>query len=63
MFFAGMVAGLITMYKLMGDQIEINVKKIKNKRTVGQGDVVIPITTETPKNHKKRRKKRKNGPE
>jgi len=31
-FFFGLSAGIITMYKIMGDQISIEIKKIKTKR-------------------------------
>ena len=64
MFFAGAVAGLIAMYKLMGDQIEINIKKVKNKR-VGSSRVDIPINVEgragSREKRAERRKKRKDG--
>jgi len=45
--FIGFSAGLITMYKLMGDQIEINIKKIKSKRTNDQGSINIPINVQS----------------
>ena len=48
-FLAGIIAGLIAMYKIMGDQIEINVKRIKNKR-VGSSEVIIPVDVRNPKN-------------
>ena len=41
-FLAGVIAGLIAMYKIMGEQIEVNVKRIKNKR-VGSSSTSIPI--------------------
>jgi len=57
-FFAGLSVGLVAMYKLMGDQIEINIKKVKNKR-VGSSSVEIPINVESRENRRKTRKKRK----
>ncbi len=58
--FAFFSAGLVTMYKLMGDQIEINIKKIKTKR--GSSEVNVPITVEKPpRRAKKRIKRRRNG--
>ena len=47
MFFIGLSAGLVAMYKLIGDKIEINIKKIKTKK--GTSDVTIPINVETSK--------------
>lgn len=50
----GLSAGLVAMYKLTGDKIEINIKKIKTKH--GSSDVSIPISVETPENpHKAKR--------
>ena len=57
--FIGFSAGLIAMYKLMGDQIEINIRKIKTKR--GSSDIDIPINVESPSKRTRRAKKRKNG--
>lgn len=42
-FLAGFTGGVITGVKLMGDQISITVRKIKNKRTSGTNEVSIPI--------------------
>ena len=42
-FLGGVIAGLILMYKLMGEQIKVTVKKIKNKKTAGDNSVTIPI--------------------
>lgn len=61
MVFIGFSAGLIAMYKLMGDQIEINIKKIKTKK--GSSSVTVPISIESRKDRRKSNKKRKNGPE
>ncbi len=54
--FIGFSAGLIAMYKLMGDTVKIEVKKVKNKR-VGSSNTSIPINMEKPR---KRLKKRRN---
>ena len=59
--FAFFSAGLIAMYKLMGDQVEINIKRIKTKK--GSSDISIPISVGSRKNRRKSNKKRKNGPE
>ncbi len=54
-FFMGVSAGLILMYKLAGEKIVVNVKKVKNKR-VGSSEVNVPISIEKrPKRAKKRR--------
>ena len=58
MFFIGLAAGLVAMYKLMGDQIEVNIKKIKTKR--GSSDIDIPINIDNAKKVRQtRREKRK----
>jgi len=54
MFFIGLSAGLVAMYKLTGDQIEINIKKIKTKR--GSSDISIPIHVDKPEKRPKRTK-------
>ena len=59
MFALGLAAGIVAGVKLMGDQIEINIKKIKTKR--GSSDIDIPINVESPRNKRKRVKKRKDG--
>jgi hypothetical protein len=43
MFALGLAAGIVAGVKLMGDQIEINIKKVKNKRTSGDNSVTVPI--------------------
>ena len=48
-FFVGFSTGLVAMYKLTGDTINIEVQKIKNKRTTGQGDIIIPVNLKKPK--------------
>ena len=59
--FAFFSAGLIAMYKLMGDQVEINIKRIKTKK--GSSDISIPISVGSRKDQRKSNKKRKNGSE
>ena len=60
--FAFFSAGLVTMYKLMGDQIEINIKKIKTKK--GSSDIDIPINIDNAKKARQtRREKRKQAKE
>jgi len=53
-FLTGVISGLVAMYYMAGDQIEIVVRKIKNKRTTGSNTVTIPVDVK-----KKRRKVRK----
>lgn len=50
-FLTGVIGGLIAMYKLMGDQVTVNVGRIKNKN-VGESDISIPINVESPKNQR-----------
>ena len=47
MFAIGLAVGIVAGVKLMGDQIEINIKKVKNKRTSGDNSVTIPIDIES----------------
>jgi len=47
MFALGLAAGIVAGVKLMGEQIEINIKKVKNKRTSGSNSVTIPINVES----------------
>ena len=56
MFAIGLAAGIVAGVKLMGDQIEINIKKIKTKR--GSSDIDIPITVESPRKRTKRANRR-----
>ena len=64
-FLAGFAGGVITGVKLMGDQISITVRKIKNKRTSGTNSVTIPIDIESRAGSRRMkreaRKKRKDG--
>jgi len=57
---AGFSAGLIAMYKLMGEQIKIEIKRIKNKR-VGESNTSIPIDLSNRENKRlsKRQKRKK----
>jgi len=60
MFAIGLAAGIVAGVKLMGDQIEINIKKVKNKRTSGDNSVTIPINIDNAKKARQtRREKRK----
>ena len=63
MFFIGASAGLVAMYKLMGDKVEVNIRRIKTKR--GSSDIDIPINVESAprrtKRSDKRTKRRGNG--
>ncbi len=58
-FLTGIIAGLITMYKLMGDQVTVNVKRIKNKK-VGESDISIPINVESPRKLPKNKRRKRN---
>ena len=59
-FALGNVTGVIIGVKLMGDQIHIEIKKVKNKRTSGQTSTVIPIEIKSSKKPpKKTRAERK----
>lgn len=53
--FAFCIAGMVFMYKLMGEQIQINIKKIKTKK--GSSDIDIPISIESRKDRRKQAKK------
>ncbi|MCK4500329.1 hypothetical protein KAU11_07520 [Candidatus Babeliales bacterium] len=58
--FAFFSAGLLAMYKIMGEQVKVTVRKVKQKRTSGNSSVVVPIEVETPeKRLKKGRKKQR----
>ena len=64
MFAIGLAAGIVAGVKLMGDQIEINIKKVKNKRTSGDNSVTIPISIDNAKKARQtRREKRKQAKE
>ena len=52
---AGMAGGIVIGVKLMGDQISITVRKIKNKRTSGDNSVVIPIDVQKALSRRKQR--------
>ncbi len=55
MFFAGISAGLIAMYKIIGDTVKVEVKKVKNKR-VGSSTTTIPINIDTKKESRKEKR-------
>ena len=58
-FFAGVSVMAIAALKwFAGDDYKVTVEKIKNKRTQGQGDIVIPITQNNPEKRQKRRNRR-----
>ena len=58
---AGMVLGIIIAVKwLTGQDITVEVKKIKNKKTSGDNTVTVPVNIETRKEKRKRRKANKN---
>ena len=59
MFALGLAAGIVAGVKLMGDQVEINIKKIKTKK--GSSDIDIPITVESRRDRRKAAKNKKNG--
>ena len=59
MFALGLAAGIVTGVKLMGDQVEINIKRIKTKK--GTSDIEKTINEESPPKRAKRIKKRKDG--
>ena len=46
MFFIGLAAGIVAGVKLMGDQVEINIKRIKTKK--GESNIDIPIDIQKP---------------
>ena len=55
----GFAGGVIVGVKLMGDQIEIQVRKIKNKRTSGTNQVTIPIEVKEPRKTRVAKRKEK----
>ena len=55
-FLLGVIAGIVTMYKLMGDRIEVNVRRIKSKGVSGTSSVTIPINIDKPEKRSKMRK-------
>lgn len=54
----GIIIGMVAMYKLTGEQIEVNIKKVKNKRTSGSNTLTIPITIDEQTRKEKRLAKR-----
>ena len=66
--FAFFSAGIVAGVKLMGDQVEINIRKVKNKRVSGEVNTTIPINLDsaktarqTKREERKLAKKQKNG--
>ena len=51
----GLAGGIVIGVKLMGDQISITVRKIKNKKTSGDNSVVIPIDVQKALSRRKQR--------
>lgn len=66
LFLTGIIAGLIVMYKLTGEQIKVTVKKVKNKKNSGTITTTIPISVTNAERWRKkalkeeRKSKRKN---
>ena len=54
--FAFFSAGLIVMRELMGEQIKVSVRKVKNKDTSGTNSVTVPINIKEFKKRVKRTK-------
>lgn len=59
-FFIGFSAGLIAMYKLMGDTVKIEIKKVKNKRVSGEVNTTFNTDIDSPPKRPKRAKSRRN---
>ncbi len=64
--FIGFSAGLIAMYKLMGDKVEVNIKRIKTKRGSSEVNLNLDVDTskmarQTKREQRKQAKKQKNG--
>ena len=55
MLFAGFAVGLIAMYKIIGDTVEVNIKRIKTKK--GSSDIDIPINIDSRRERRKSTKK------
>jgi hypothetical protein len=58
-FLTGIIGGLVAMYYMMGDQVTVKVRKIKNKKTSGDNQVIVPIEVENTKKRRKRRREKK----
>ena len=58
----GIGIGLVLMFKLMGEQVKVVVRKVKNKKTTGNNSVVIPIeiNSDTPSRKDKRQARKLN---
>jgi hypothetical protein len=57
----GLAIGIVVGVKLMGEQIHIEIKKVKNKRVVGDIDTTIPIDVSKARDRKKKRKRKRDG--
>jgi len=57
MFALGLAAGIVAGVKLMGDQVSIEIKKIKTKK--GTSEVTIPVNVEQAEKKLKNRRKDK----
>jgi len=49
------------MYKLMGDTVKIEIKKVKNKRVSGEANTTFNTDVESLSKRARRAKKRKDG--
>ena len=59
--FIGFSAGLVAMYKLMGDTVKIEIKKVKNKRVSGEANTTFNTDIDSLSKRAKRIKERKDG--
>lgn len=59
--FAFFSAGILTMWKLMGEQVKVTVKRVKVKKNLGDTSVVVPIEidSDTKPNRQERKAARK----
>jgi hypothetical protein len=58
-FLLGLAAGIVVGVKIMGEQVSVTVRKVKNKRTSGDNSVTIPIQVEKAKKRPKKSRKQK----
>ena len=56
--FAFFSAGLLAMYKIMGEQVKVTVRKVKNKGISGSAYTNIPIDVESRRSKPKRARKK-----
>lgn len=57
--FAFFSAGLITIYKVMGEQTKVTMRKVKFKRTLGDNSVTVPIRIDKAEKRTKRTREEK----